>query len=344
MNVAGNKQEPTTAPADTAVILSERWRLAMLDREQLVQLGFMSAIIGMLYVLFQLLGNTVEDSGASRSAFAWMLSRWNDSISYGGADYSHGPLIPLVSLAVLWVKRREFLTAPKAVCQWGLAVIVFALMIHWLGAKIQQTRLSLGALVLLLWGVPLYFYGWRVGKLLIFPCAYLIFCIPLTFLDTLSFPLRIFATSFSTHMANMLGIGVFNSGSRILSDTSAGFQFDVADPCSGLRSLLAMTALTAVYAFFTQKTQLKKWLLFFASIPLALAGNCARILSIIIVSAAFGEKAALKIYHDYSGYIMFVVAVSLMVGVGSLMNMNYRQQFQRFKAWLLTRESAAEGR
>jgi len=344
MNVLGDKRETTPAAAEGSAILSERWRLATLDREQVIQLGFMSAIIGLLYVLFQLLGNSVEHNVGSRSAFAWMLSRWTDSISYGGADYSHGPLIPLVSLAVLWVKRRELLAAPKEICQWGLAVIVCALLLHWLGAKIQQTRLSLGALVLLLWGVPLYFYGWRVGKLLIFPCAYLIFCIPLTFLDTLSFPLRIFATSFSTHMANALGIGVFNSGSRILSDTSAGFQFDVADPCSGLRSLLAMTALTAVYAFFTQKTQFKKWLLFFASIPLALAGNCARILSIIIVSAAFGEKAALKIYHDYSGYIMFVVAVSLMVGVGVLMNMDYRQQFQRLKTWLLTREGAAEGR
>jgi len=335
---------PESAPAETAAILSERWRLATLGREQLIELGFMSAIIGLLYVLFHLLGNRVEANVSSRSAFMWMLARWNDSISYGGADYSHGPLIPLVSLAILWVKRRELIAAPKAVCQWGLAVIVLALAIHWLGAKIQQTRLSLGALVMLLWGVPLYFYGWRVGKLLIFPCTYLIFCIPLTFLDTLSFPLRIYATSFSTHLANILGIGVYCSGSRILSDTSAGFQFDVADPCSGLRSLLAMTALTAVYAFFTQKTLLKKWLLFFASIPLALAGNCARILSIIIVSAAFGEKAALKIYHDYSGYIMFVVAVSLMVGVGVLMNMNYRQQYQRIKRWLLTREGAAEGR
>ncbi len=330
--------------AESAAILSERWRLATLDRAQVIQLGFMSTIIGLLYVLFHLLGNTVEHNVASRSAFAWMLSRWNDSISYGGADYSHGPLIPLVSLSVLWVKRRELIAAPKSVCQWGLAVIVLALLVHWLGAKIQQTRLSLAALVMLLWGVPLYFYGWRVGKMLIFPCAYLIFCIPLTFLDTLSFPLRIFATSFSTHMANILGIGVYSSGSRILSDTSAGFQFDVADPCSGLRSLLAMTALTAVYAFFTQKTQVKKWLLFLASIPLALAGNCARILSIIIVSAAFGEKAALKIYHDYSGYIMFVVAVSLMVGVSVLMNMEYRQQFRRIRTWLLTREGAAEGR
>jgi exosortase len=335
---------PESNPAETSAILSERWRLATLGREQLIELGFMSAIIGLLYVLFHLLGNRVEANVSSRSAFTWMLSRWNDNISYGGsADWSFGWLILPVSLVVVWFKRRELIAAPKAVCQWGLAVIVLALAIHWLGAKIQQTRLSLFALILLIWGVPLYFYGWRVGKLLIFPCAYLIFCIPLTFLDTLSFPLRIFVTSVSTHIANMLGIGVYCSGSRILSDTSAGFQFDVADACSGLRSLLAMAALTAVYAHATQKTQIKKWLLFLTFIPLAMVSNSARILSIIISAAAFGEKAAMRI-HDWSGYIMFVVAVSLMVGVGVLMNMNYRQQWQRIKGWLLTREGAAEGR
>lgn len=336
----------TTSPRSVSspAILSERWRLAVVDRNQLIELAFMSVIIGLIYVLFHLLGNTVEHNVNSRSAFVWMVSRWNDSISYGGADYSHGWLIPLVSLGVIWFKRRELIVAPKAICQWGLAVIVMALLLHWLGAKIQQTRLSLFALILLFWGVPFYFFGWQVAKLLIFPCAYLVFCVPLTFLDTLSFPLRIFATSFSTHVANALGIGVYSSGSRILSDASGGFSFDVADPCSGLRSLLAMTALTAVYAYATQKTQLKKWLLFISCIPLALAGNCARIISIIIVSAAFGEKAALKIYHDYSGYIMFIVAVSLMVGVGVMMNADYHKLWHRMKNWLLAAEPEATGR
>ncbi|MCX7007704.1 MAG: archaeosortase/exosortase family protein, partial [Kiritimatiellaeota bacterium] len=141
----------------SSAILSERWRLAVLSREQLIQIGFMSAIIGLIYVLFHLLGNTVENV-SSKSAFMWMIARWNDSISYGGADYSHGWLIPPVSLGVLWFKRRELIAAPKAVCQWGLAVIVLALMVHWLGAKISQTRLSLIALIMLLWGMPLYFF------------------------------------------------------------------------------------------------------------------------------------------------------------------------------------------
>jgi len=323
-------------------ILSERWRLATLERPLVTQLGYMAVIIGFIYVLFHLLGNTVEHNVNSRSAFIWMISRWNDSISYGGADYSHGWLIPFGSLAAIWIKRRELITAPKAASQWGLMVIVLALAMHWLGAKVAQTRFSLFALILLCWGVPFYFFGWPVAKLLIFPCVFLIFCVPLTFLDTLSFPLRMFVTSLSTHIANAFGIGVYSSGSQIHLDAANREGFDVADACSGLRSLLAMMAITAFYGWYSQKKMWKKWVLFLACIPLAVVGNTARIISIIIVSAAFGEEAALKIYHDYSGYIMFLVAVGLMLGVGLLMNTDYPHFWLRLKRWLLAREPTAD--
>ena len=333
--------QPTKQTTGARAILSERWRLAALEREQVTQLAFMAVIIGLIYVLFHLLGNTVEHNVSSRSAFVWMLSRWTDSISYGGADYSHGPLIPLASLWALWIKRRELMAASKRVNAWGLAIIVLALLLHWLGAKIQQTRFSLFALILLFWGIPFYFYGWEVAKLLVFPCAFLIFCIPLTFLDTLSFPLRMFVTTLATHFSNIIGIGVYSSGSKILSDAAGGFEFDVADPCSGLRSLLAMMAITAFYGWYSQKVLWKKWLLFFSCIPLAVAGNLARIISIIMVAAAFGKEAALKICHDYSGYIMFTVAFSLMMGVGFLINADYRKLRQRFRDWLTAREPLA---
>jgi exosortase len=110
----------------------------------------------------------------------------------------------------------------------------------------------------------------------------------------------------------------------------------VADPCSGLRSLLAMTALTAVYAYLTQRTLLRKWLLFLASIPLAIVGNMARITTVALVAQAFGEKLALGIYHDYSGYVVFSVAITLMVALGGLLNLDYEVMWSRWKQRLLS--------
>jgi exosortase len=109
------------------------------------------------------------------------------------------------------------------------------------------------------------------------------------------------------------------------------YQLNVEAPCSGLRSLLAMTALTAVYAYYTQKTFVKKWLLFLFSIPIAVAGNIGRIISIALVSITAGQQFGTGLHHDWSGYVLFTVAISLMVGFGKLLNVNYRELFRTWK-------------
>lgn len=316
----------------TALIWSDRWRMGALSRDELVIIGYVSVIIGFLYVLFSILGNRVENVG-SGSAFRWMIARWGDKESFG-ADYSHGYLIPFVSLWVVWSKREELFTVPKKVCRIGLFVIIAALSLHWLGAKMQQTRISLISLILLIWGIPFYFFGWQVAKRLIFPCAYLIFCVPLNFLDALAGPLQRIATTMGHNALIGLGIECQRVGTMLRSPY---FDLNVEAACSGLRSLLAMTALTAVYAYFTQQTFIKKWLLFLLSIPIAVAGNVSRIISIALVSVTTGQKFGAGLHHDWSGYVLFSVAIGLMIGVGNLLNVNYRELFASWKENYLSR-------
>ncbi|MDZ8117396.1 exosortase/archaeosortase family protein [Pontiella agarivorans] len=316
----------------TALIWSDRWRLGALSKTEMLNIGFASVLIGMLFVLFHLFGNTVENVG-SKSAFVWMVARWGDKISFG-ADYSHGYLIPFVSLGVVWYKRADFFAAQKKSSYWGLVVVIGSLFMHWLGAKMQQPRLSLMALIGLIWGIPFYFYGWEVAKLLIFPCSYLIFCVPLNFLDALSGPLQRVATTMGYNLLTDMGIQVQRVGTQLISDY---FQLNVEAACSGLRSLLAMTALTAVYAYFTQKTFVKKWLLFLCCIPIAVAGNIGRIISIALVSITTGQEFGAGLHHDWSGYVLFTVAISLMVGFGKLLDVNYKELFVSWKKAYLSR-------
>jgi exosortase len=215
-------------------------------------------------------------------------------------------------------------------------VVIGALFMHWMGAKMQQTRISLMSLVVLTWAVPFYLFGWQVAKNLIFPCTYLIFAIPLNFLDVIAFPLRIFSTTLAVEALNGIGIEAVKHGTAIIIP-SMPHGMDVADPCSGLRSLLAMTALTAVYAYFTQKTFIKKWILFLASIPLAVFGNIMRIITIAVVSEAIGGSLALGLYHDYSGYILFTAAITMMVLIGGLLNLEFREVVGKWKSVLLRR-------
>ena len=315
-----------------SLIWSDRWRLGALQSYEVINIALSSVLIGFLFILFHLFGNTVENVNSS-SAFVWMVSRWSDKQSFG-ADYSHGFLIPFVSLAVLWHRREEIKLAPKQVCLWGLGVIVMALTFHWLGAKMQQTRISLISLILLLWGIPLYFFGWKLAKLLIFPCSYLIFCVPLNFLDALSGPLQMVATSMAYGLLNGLGIECERVGTQLMSPF---FRLNVEAPCSGLRSLLAMTALSAVYAHYTQKSFISKWFLFLASIPIAVAGNIGRIISIALVSITAGQQFGTGLHHDWSGYVLFALAISLMIGCGKLLQINYKESFRTWKKVYLSR-------
>jgi exosortase len=306
-------------------IWNEQWRLAALGKVDVVRSVLLAVVIGMIFALFHYQGNTVDIRVFGRSALTWMTERWTDDIEYGG-DYSHGWLIPILSLYVVWHRRKELAEATKRISYAGLAVVIACLLLHWLGAKAQQTRLSLFALVGLTWGIPFYLYGWQVARQLIFPCAYLIFCIPFNFLDSVTHPLRIFATEVSAFFLNGVGIGVEASGARLHSLTPGGFDLDVADACSGIRSLTAITALTAIYANITQRKLWKQWTVFALSIPLAVIGNVFRIFTTGIVAEAFGTDTAMHLYHDFSGFIIFMVVFVLLISAGSMLDAGWLKE------------------
>ncbi len=321
-----------------AKVWSDRWRLAMLEKNDIVRAGLWATIVAMTFVLFHCQGNTTDLAHFGRSALLWMVGYWNDAAAFGGSDYSHGWLIPIGALFLIWLRRNEIRAAPWKTSYAGLAMMVFALLLHWLGAKSQQTRVSLLGLVVLTWALPFYFCGWRVAKLLLFPCSFLIFCIPLNFLEDMTSPLRIVASVCSTTMLNGLGCHVERAGTSIVSVGSDAIALDVADPCSGIRSLLALAALTSFYGSLTQKTLPKKWLLFVSALPLAVIGNVVRITSVGLISQAFGKKLA-EYAHDYNGYIVFAVALGLMLLIGNFLNMDFNEVRARWRHALLNPSS-----
>jgi exosortase len=312
-------------------IWNERWRLAALNKADVVRSILIALVVASVFFVFHFQGNTLDIKVFGRSALSWMVERWTDDIEYGG-DYSHGWLIPLLAIYVVWTRRSELAAAHKEISYAGLGMVILCLLLHWLGAKAQQTRLSLFALVGLTWSIPFYLCGWQVAKRLIFPCAYLIFCIPFNFLDSVTHPLRIFATQIASFLLNGVGIAVEQSGARLHSMTPGGFDLDVADACSGIRSLIAITALTAIYANLTQRESWKQWTMFAMSIPLALVGNIVRIFTTGIVAEAFGTEMAMQLYHDFSGFIIFMVVFILMISVGSMLDRGWYEEKKRW--WL----------
>lgn len=266
-------------------------------------------------VLFHLQGNTTSARVHGTSAIWWMILTWSEK---GGA-MSHGWAVPLVSAYFIWRRREPLFSAERRSYAPGLVLVVLLLMLHLLGLRAQQSRFALFSMIGLLWAVPLYLAGPKVARVLFFPAAYLLFMVPWAFFDSITFPLRQIGAVVAAGIVNGLGVEVQRVGTAIYSASGAGFNIDVADACSGLRSLVAMLAITVAYANVSQPNLWRKTALSLAAVPLAVAGNIARIVSIALVGNSFGGDVAMNMYHDYSTYIMFTTAILLMFSIEPLL-------------------------
>ncbi len=251
-----------------------------------------------------------------RQTFIYTMAMFAEPLE----DMSHGWLIPFFTLYLLWQRRKELRASAGAPSWAGVAWTVFFLALAWFGGRGGQSRIEQVSLIGLIWAVPFAFWGRGVERQMRLPAAYLLFTVPVSsFVDFFTIHLRIFSSALATGILNGVGLAIQRTGTAIYSKVpGAEFNIDVADPCSGIRSLFAMMALTAAYASLTQKTTGRKWLLFGFSVPIAMVGNMARIMTICLVAVWFGQDVAVGYYHDYSGYVVFLVGVLLMVKTGDL--------------------------
>src|SRR6266404_1060561 len=292
---------------------------AQFSPEDWLRIGLGLVIVGLVYYAYW-----VQLVGVQMSTYRWLVTHWQRI-----SNYSHGPLIPFIALGIVWLKREDLMTVRLAPVSWGGIVVAAAMFLYFVGIKAVEPRTVVFSFVLLLYGLTLSLGGRDLFRLLFFPITFLLLMIPLNFLDEfIGFPLRMMVTQASTSLLNWFGIETFRRGTAIYSSV---FHFDVADPCSGIRSLMALTTVTAAYGYVTQDVQWKRWVLFLSAMPLAVLGNMARVTSIALVAQVYGQEIASKTYHDYSGYIVFGVALSTMVIIGLLLNLPYRRVFQ---TWL----------
>lgn len=234
-------------------------------------------------------------------------------------DMSFAWYVPVFSLYVIWRERKELWSSLGAPSWWGVGLLLPALFIGFIGVRGQQLRFEIIGFAMTILSLGWIFYGGGAAKRLVFPSLFLFFCIPLaTFLDVVTVHLRLFAVAVAEAMLSGFGAEVVRQGT-MLGARDGSFVIDVASPCSGLRSLFAMMALTAGYAYFTQPTFLRRCSLFALSIPIAILGNVARILSIAFIANYFSLDFALGFYHDYSGYVVFAIAILLMLFFGGLL-------------------------
>src|SRR4030066_860247 len=234
------------------------------------------------------------------------------------SNYSHGFLVPLVSLFLLWRKRKEFAHIPTQSTPLGLGAIaagLFLLLVGTAGAEYFTVRLSF---VILLFGLVWYFGGTRLAKAVSFPIWYLILAIPIPYVIyfAAAFPLQVLGTKITASLLHLIGLPCIRQGNIIHLQ---GYSLEVVEACSGLRSLVSLLALSGVYAYLTQKTALKKLILFASAVPIALITNIFRIFISSLGAYAISPKLAEDFLHELSGLLVFVVSFICLFIFGAIL-------------------------
>lgn len=310
--------QSSTAPAPSPA--KPLW--LRVDPLQVVLFGMVVAAVALLYTAR---GSDSNTAMAPRSIFRWIEIQWRHE------DFRNNWIMLLVSAFVVYRKRHELAAVPKQPSLVGLGIVVASLVVHVLGFRAQQPRISLVTVVGVGWGACYAIWGWGVAKILAFPAAYTLLCFTAAQLANFTMKLRLLASMLAEVLLQGAGIQAIRRGTVIYSSAGGGFQFDVADACSGLRSLVVMTALAAPYAYFTLKGAWRKWTLFAMSVPLAMLANTLRIFTLALVAEWIGMKLAMSLYHDFSGYLVFLISVALLMGTGSLLEMDWRAKWRAWK-------------
>ncbi len=248
-------------------------------------------------------------------ALAWMWDRWFVADSY----YSHGVLIPFVSGYFVWQLKDQLKEMKRESSALGMWLICFGLGIHLVSSLLRVYFTSGFAMLIVLAGMILHFYGYRIFIKVLFPFSFLIFMVPLPMvvITNLSFKLKLFAAQIATFVLNdFIGVAAIREGSMIQMKHSVVVVDDV---CSGLRSLISLTALGAIFAYWLKENFVKKLIVFASTIPIAVATNVVRILFLAIVSEVWGTKYIVGPIHDISGFMVFAVAFLMLLGVSKLL-------------------------
>ena len=298
-------QEANRAPGFFAE-LSDTWR-------HVPDKGLFLALLAVWSALFHFRGNAVFGWVDTSSLFQWMFWVFNTNSEDG-----HGLLVPFIVLALIWWKQGQLVRLPARRWWPALALILLSLLLHVAGYLVQQTRVSIVAYFLGVYGLIGLVGGpaWMKGTF--FPMFLFVFCIPLgTISEPLTFPLRMLVAKLTAGSANhVLGINVIRDGSQIM-DPSGKFGYDVVAACSGIKSLsiLALTATTYAFVYFA--SYWRRAIMMVAAIPLAIANNVARVLGIIVAEEAFGSAAA-RFAHEYLWLATFVGALIGVMTIGYL--------------------------
>jgi exosortase len=237
-------------------------------------------------------------------------------------NYSHGFFIVPLAAYFAWERRRAFAAATVRPSYLGLLVVAgsMALLVAGLlGAELFLSRVSLiGAIA----GSILFLFGWQRLRIAIFPLAFLLLMVPLPALifNKIAFPLQLVASHVGEYTISSLDIPILREGNVLIL---ANATLEVAEACSGIRSLVSLFTLGIVFGYFVDRRPWVRAVIALSAVPVAILANGLRVASAGVAAHNFGTAGVEGLFHDFSGWVVFIIAFLMMLG------------FQRLLQWLV---------
>lgn len=246
-------------------------------------------------------------------------------------NFSHGFLVPLFSAFIIWQDRSQLEAVPRKFFPAAIVVIAGSLAMLVVGVLGAELFLSRTSLVFLIAGIVLYFFGPQFFRKVLFAWAFLFLMIPIPAIifNQITFPLQILASKAATSVLSLIGIPVLRDGNVI---NLAVMPLEVAEACSGIRSLMSLVTLAVIYGYFLESKFILRALLALAAVPIAVTANASRIVGTGLAVQYWDPEKALGFFHEFSGWVIFVISIVLLL---------LAHRIIRFGASLVRREAAS---
>ena len=233
-------------------------------------------------------------------------------------NYSHGFFIVPLAAYFAWERRRRFMAAPSRPSALGLVVVIgsiFLLAAGIIGAELFITRISiLGTLA----GIVLFLFGWKRLRVVLFPLAFLLLMVPLPAIlfNQVAFPLQLLASQVGELAITAANVPVLREGNLLILPN---MTLEVAEACSGIRSLVSLLTLGIVFGYFADTRTWVRTIIALSTIPVAILSNGMRVAGTGIAAHRFGPAVADGFFHEFSGWLLFVVAFLMMFALQRLL-------------------------
>jgi exosortase len=237
-------------------------------------------------------------------AFAHAIGVWSTTEEFG-----FGFLVPPVSIFLLWLRRSELRRSVRAGADAGLIVVVCALLVYVLAHRVEINAVAGLAIVPLLLGCVIYLWGWRAAGVLGFPIGFLGFGLGLFrgLLDTVGFAMQGLTATGAGLVTQMAGLGIAREGLVLRTND---FSFVVAEPCSGMSSLVSLLALAALWTHLSQGKLPARIVILASVLPIVLLANTIRVSLVLLIASTHGQEAALGYFHGASSLVLFGLALA----------------------------------